>query len=64
MFDKERRDSFSTVGELHVLLSNWSDDTLVSICVGVLGWFHAEEDNSGPPHWVIVLLTNDMRRLT
>ena len=47
MFDKERRDSFSTVGELRSLLSNWSDNTPVSICGDVLGWFHAEEDNSG-----------------
>ena len=47
MLDITLRESFMTVGELRDLLSNWSDDTPVSICGERVGWFHAGMDNPG-----------------
>ena len=47
MFDIEFKKSFTTVGELRELLENWGDDTPVSICGEIVGWFHADTECTG-----------------
>ena len=46
MYDLNKRSYFTTLGELRLLLANYSDDTPVSVC-GVIGsYLHFAEDDS------------------
>ena len=46
MYDIERRQNFSTVGELKELLNDIPDNTQVTICGDSYAWFHVEKDKS------------------
>lgn len=41
-YDKNKRQSFHTVGELRKLLAPLADDTPITICGGIESWFHTD----------------------
>ena len=46
MFDYDRREAISTVGQLKRLLKNIPDDAELHVCCDSMAWFHVEYDNS------------------
>jgi len=47
MLDRNKRQTFSTVGELQLLLGQLPAQTQVSICGTGGGFYHEEHDGSG-----------------
>lgn len=45
-YDKTKRQSFQTVGELRKLLATLADDTPIAICGSIKAWFHADCDKT------------------
>lgn len=46
MYDIDRRQQFTTVGDLKKLLSEVDDDTRITICGDDYAWYHIEQDGS------------------